>query len=129
MSPRLFEVTAPSIPGGGRGIRIAVVVIGFLLLFAIGNPIKVIPAGHVGVKDFFGNVSKDVLTPGAHFVFPFTRVIRLSVQTQELKETADVPSLEGLIMDLEASLLYRLDPEHAAEIYKTVGTEYPHVVV
>ena len=32
-------------------------------------------------------------------------------------------------MDLEASLLWRLDPAKAANIYKTVGTEYPRVVV
>jgi regulator of protease activity HflC (stomatin/prohibitin superfamily) len=89
----------------------------------------VVPAGHVGVKNFFGNVSSDVLAPGFHLVFPFTHVVNLSIQTQELKETTEVPSQEGLTMDLEASLLWRLDPTKAAEIYKTVGTEYPRVVV
>jgi regulator of protease activity HflC (stomatin/prohibitin superfamily) len=62
-------------------------------------------------------------------VFPFTRVIHFSVQTQELMEKAEVPSQEGLIMDLECSLLYRVDPAKAAEIYKTVGRDYPHIVV
>ncbi|HEV8130179.1 MAG TPA: prohibitin family protein [Acidobacteriota bacterium] len=99
----------------------------FFLLFV--NPIVVIPAGHVGVKDFFGRVSSDNLTPGVHLVFPFTRVVKISVQTTELKEVAEVPSKEGLIMDLEVSLLYRLDPDKADDIYKTVGKEYQTVAV
>ena len=32
-------------------------------------------------------------------------------------------------MDLEASLLYRLDPDKAAEIYRTVGRDYEGTVV
>lgn len=129
MPTRLFGVSNPQIPGGRHGLRILVIAAAVLFLFLIGNPIKVIPAGHVGVKDFFGVVSPDVLTPGAHVVLPFTRVVKFSIQTQELKETADVPSREGLIMDLEASLLYRLDPAKAALMYKTVGSDYPHIVV
>ena len=95
----------------------------------IGNPIKVIPAGHVGVKDFFGNVSPNVVMPGVRFVFPFTRVVKMSVKTQEVKETAEVPSKEGLTMDLEGSLLFRLDPARAADIYKTIGPEYEEIAV
>jgi prohibitin 1 len=129
MAPRLFGVSNPAMPGGGHGVRVLVIAVAVLFLVLIGNPIKVIPAGHVGVKDFFGRVAADVLTPGAHVVFPFTRVVKFSIQTQELKETSDVPSKEGLIMDLEASLLYRLDPARASLMYKTVGHDYTHVVV
>jgi prohibitin 1 len=103
----------------------------FLILIVVfrASPITVIPAGHVGVKDLFGNVAPDALTPGVHVVFPFTKVVKMSVQTQELKETAEVPSKEGLVMDLEASLLYRLDPLRAPAIYKSVGIDYEEVAV
>ena len=70
-----------------------------------------------------------MLPPGVHLVFPFTRVIKMSIQTQEVKETAEVPSKEGLMMDLEGSLLFRLDPAKAADIYKTVGKNYQEIVV
>jgi prohibitin 1 len=127
MSPRLIDVSA--VPGTGRGVRGLLIAIAVVIVVLIGNPIKVIPAGHVGVKDFFGNVSPNVLMPGVRFVFPFTRVVKMSVKTQEVKETAEVPSKEGLTMDLEGSLLYRLDPAKAAEIYKTVGAEYQEIAV
>lgn len=129
MATRLFGVASPEMPGGRHGLRIMVIGIAALILFLIGNPLTVIPAGHVGVKDLFGRVSPGVLSPGVNFVIPFTRVVKFSVQTQELKETADVPSREGLIMDLEASLLWRLDPSKAALMYRTVGSEYASRVV
>src|SRR5215471_14246722 len=99
---RLIDVSAA--PGTGRGLR------GLIIVILIGNPITVIPAGHVGVKDFFGSVSPTALPPGVRVVFPFTRVVKMSVKTQEVKETAEVPSKEGLTMELEGSLLFRLDP-------------------
>jgi regulator of protease activity HflC (stomatin/prohibitin superfamily) len=64
-----------------------------------------------------------------HFVIPFTRVIKMSIKTQEIKETAAVPSKEGLIMDLEGSLLFRLEPQKADDIYRTVGKDYQEIAV
>ncbi len=127
MSPRLIDVSGP--PGGGRSLRSLVIVVAVVLVILLGNPVRVIPAGHVGVKDFFGSVSPNVLKPGVNVVFPFTKVVKMSVKTQEVKETAEVPSKEGLTMDLEGSLLFRLDPTRAADIYKTIGPNYQEIAV
>ena len=127
MSPRLIDVSAA--PGGGRGLRALIIAIVIVVVVLLGNPVRVIPAGHVGVKDFFGNVSSSVLLPGVRVVFPFTRVVSMSIKTQELKETAEVPSKEGLTMDLEGSLLFRLDPAKAADIYRTIGPNYQEIAV
>jgi len=127
MAMRTFEV----VPGGTgtRFVRGAIIALIVFVLLVIGGPLTVIPAGHVGVKDFFGSVSPDILPSGVHLVVPFTRVHKMSIQTQEIKETAEVPSKEGLVMDLEGSLLYRLDPARAADVYKTVGTNYAEILV
>jgi prohibitin 1 len=127
MSPRLIDVSGT--PGGGRSLRGLVIAVAAVLVFLLGNPVRVIPAGHVGVKDFFGKVSPNVLKPGVNVVFPFTKVVKMSVKTQEIKETAEVPSKEGLTMDLEGSLLFRLDPTRAADIYKTIGPNYQEIAV
>jgi prohibitin 1 len=127
MSPRLIDVSGT--PGGGRSLRTLAIVVGIVLVILLGNPVRVIPAGHVGVKDFFGSVSPNVLKPGVNVVFPFTKVVKMSVKTQEIKETAEVPSKEGLTMDLEGSLLFRLDPTRAADIYKTIGPNYQEIAV
>src|ERR1700693_6117134 len=120
--PRLIDISGT--PGGTRSVRGLIIV-----AILIGNPLTVIPAGHVGVKDFFGSVSSSVLTPGVHFVFPFTRVVKMSIKTQEVKETAEVPSKEGLTMDLEGALLFRLAPARAPDIYKTIGPNYQEIAV
>lgn len=124
---KIFEVVPPSQPAR-RIVRLVVIGLVVLILL-IGNPVTVIPAGHVGVKDLFGRVSSSVLSPGVRIVLPFTRVIKMSIKTQEVKETAEVPSKEGLIMDLEGSLLYRLDPQKADDIYRTIGKNYQEIAV
>ncbi len=84
----------------------------------------VIPAGHVGVIDFFGNVSDNTLYPGVNFVNPMANVVKFDARTQEIKETMNVPSKEGLSVELEISLLYSLSFANANKIYKTVGENY-----
>ena len=84
----------------------------------------IIPAGHVGVIDFFGNVSDQTLLPGVNFVNPMANVVKFDARTQELKEIMNVPSKEGLSVELEISLLYSLSFENANKIYKTVGEDY-----
>ena len=89
-----------------------------------------IPAGHVGVVDFFGVVSDRVLPAGVNVVNPLARVIKMSIQTKEHKESMQVLSREGLSIGLEVSALYRLNPDSAAQVYKTiVGGDYENVVL
>jgi regulator of protease activity HflC (stomatin/prohibitin superfamily) len=56
-------------------------------------------------------------------------VIKMSIQTLELKEVMDVPSKEGLTVQLEASVLYHLNPEKASDVYKTVGQNYEGILL
>jgi prohibitin 1 len=128
MPAKTFEIVPPS-GASSRFARAAIIVLIAVVLLVIGGPITVVPAGHVGVKDFFGSVSPNSLPAGVHLILPFTRVHKMSVRTQELKETAEVPSKEGLMMDLEGSLLYRLDPAKALEVYRTVGVDYAEISV
>lgn len=100
-----------------------------LALFAVSRAFTVVPAGHVGVVDFFGRVSPETLKSGINLVNPLARVERMSVKTQEEKEVMDVPSKEGLTVKLEVSALYHLDPEKAAEVYKTVGPDYASILL
>jgi prohibitin 1 len=108
-------------------VRIAVVALAVLLVFYLST--TVVPAGHVGVQDFFGRVSDRLLAPGINLIMPGTRVVKFSVQTREMKETAAVPTSEGLIVSLDVSLLFRLRPEAAGKIYKTVGSRFEGVVI
>ncbi len=89
-----------------------------------------IPAGHVGVVNFFGVVSERTLPNGINFVNPLANVIKFSIQTKEHKETMQVLSREGLSIGLEISVLYRLNPDSAARVYQTIlGGDYETIVL
>jgi regulator of protease activity HflC (stomatin/prohibitin superfamily) len=103
--------------------------VALVILFVLYLSATVVPAGHVGVKDFFGAVSDRALHPGISLVVPGTRVIKFSTQTREIKEAASVPTSEGLIVNLDVSLLFRLQPDAAARMYKTVGRNFEMVVI
>lgn len=104
--------------------RTSTAVAGAITLFAFALAIlecfTIIPAGHVGIVDFFGTVSDKTLSPGINFVNPMATVVKYSAQTKEHKESMQVLSREGLTIGLELSVLYRLDSDSAATIYKKI---------
>jgi regulator of protease activity HflC (stomatin/prohibitin superfamily) len=117
----------PSLSGfRNRFLRIAAVVLLLILLFA---SIVSVPTGNVGVLTLFGKVTGDVLGEGIHIINPLKSVQKLSVQTQSVKESANVPSNEGLILALDTSLLFRLDRAKAAQVFQTVGEDYAAKIV
>jgi regulator of protease activity HflC (stomatin/prohibitin superfamily) len=99
------------------------------LLIAVFQMLTVIPAGHVGIVDFFGHVSDKTLRAGINLRNPLARIVKMSIKTQELTEDMPVPSKEGLTVQLDVTTLFHLDPEKAAEIYKTVGADYVSIIL
>lgn len=106
------------------------IVSGVILIGAIlAASTVMIPAGHVGVKVMFGAVdTSGTIGEGLHVVNPLLDVRSFSIRTQEIYEGAEVPSKEGLSINLEVSLLFRLDISRAAHVYQTVGETYKEVV-
>ena len=105
---------------------VALVVAAFIVLVQCWT---IIPAGHTGVIDFLGNVSDETLKPGVNLVNPMANIEKMSIKTQEMRELMSVPSKEGLSVDLEISLLFRLNSEMANQIYKTVGPNYVDIIL
>jgi regulator of protease activity HflC (stomatin/prohibitin superfamily) len=102
----------------------------FFAILAVFQCFTVIPAGHVGVVDFFGMVSDNTMPAGINFINPLAKVVKYSIQTTEEKETMQVLSREGLTIGLEISVLYRLNPDSAARVYKTVsGGDYLNILL
>jgi len=120
----------PSMPNlSGAGKRILQLGILVVVLIAVMASTTSIPTGNVGVLTLFGRVTGETLPEGIHLINPLKSVQKLSVQTQSLKESANVPSNEGLILALDTSLLFRLDKSKAAYVYQTMGEPYVEKVV
>lgn len=125
-----FGGSLPPMPSfrlaGSRILQLGLAIVIILLLLWSTTSI---PTGNVGVLTLFGRVTGETLPEGIHLINPLKSVQKLSVQTQSVKESANVPSNEGLILALDTSLLFRLDKSKAAFVYQTVGDNYAEKIV
>jgi prohibitin 1 len=101
----------------------------FLLVILLFNSVTTVQTGSVGVLTLFGEVTGPVLGAGIHLVNPLKSSKQMSVQTQELKESASVPSSEGLVINLDTSLIYHLNPERSADVLKNIGVDFETKII
>ena len=117
--------------GGSFGLLrlIGIGIAAFLLILFLFGAVTRVATGHVGVLTLFGKVTGETLAEGIHLINPLKTNNELSIQTQTLKESASVPSSEGLMMSLDTSLIYHLNPDHASDVFQKIGADYENVVV
>jgi regulator of protease activity HflC (stomatin/prohibitin superfamily) len=101
----------------------------FLLIILFFSAVTRVGTGHVGVLTLFGKVTGETLGEGIHLINPLKTNNEMSIQTQTIKESASVPSSEGLMMSLDTSLIYHLNPDRAADVFQHIGADYENVVV
>jgi prohibitin 1 len=108
---------------------VAVAVVALVVMIVLLSSVTRVDSGEVGVLTLFGKVTPEVLPEGIHLVSPFKTNNTMSIRTQEIKESASVPSSEGLVMNLDTSLIYHLNPEKASEVFQKIGPNYMQVLV
>jgi len=108
---------------------VAFAVVAFIAIIFFFASVTRVESGHVGVLTLFGRVTGEVLPEGMHLISPFKTNNEMSIRTQEIKESASVPSSEGLVMNLDTSLIYHLDPGKAADVYQKIGPAYENVLI
>ena len=114
----------------GNALRvIALAIAGLVIIVLLFNSVTRVATGHVGVLTMFGRVTGETLSEGIHLVNPLKSSYEMSVQTQTIKESASVPSSEGLMMSLDTSLIFHLNPDRAAEVFQKIGSDYQNKVV
>jgi hypothetical protein len=84
MEPELVRM--PRVPRPTSIVVFVLVFVG-IVLFIGGGPIRTVPAGNVGVKDFFSQVSASTLSPGVNVVVP-SNSWRRAVASSRLAEPA-----------------------------------------
>jgi regulator of protease activity HflC (stomatin/prohibitin superfamily) len=130
----IFDPTRPRVidTGGNTGTLLRLIGLGvaaFVIVILLFASVTRVGTGHVGVLTLFGKVTNETLGEGIHLINPLKTNNELSIQTQTLKESASVPSSEGLMMALDTSLIYHLSPDRAADVFQRIGADYETVVV
>src|SRR5262244_3251306 len=109
-----------------------------LLAIAIGIPalvflfsiFRVIPAGHVGVKVLFGQVDPVPLREGLNLVWnPLYDIVIMDTRVQKHTTRYDAASKDLQAVHVDMVLNYRLMPDRAPDVYKSIGLNYSNVIV
>ncbi len=109
--------------------RLQVIAFGLRVALLAGGCV-VIEDGEVGVSKSFGTISDEPVGPGIALQFPVVRTVTpWNIKLQEIKEKANVPSSEGLIVGLDTSLLFKIEGISAPEIRQTIGRDYRDKIV
>jgi regulator of protease activity HflC (stomatin/prohibitin superfamily) len=122
--PRIINANPRS-----AGVPILVGVGVVFLIILLWASVAYVPPGSVGVLTSFGRVTGDVLPEGTHFVSPFKINHVLTVRSQSREEHTSTPSSEGLNLEMDTSLIYRLNKERAADVFQKIGTNYDSIIV
>lgn len=145
----MAEATSPpsSIPARSRsGLRRAwryvhrhslYVYVGVLSLILVmmllaPNIFIIVPAGHVGVlwRPFLGGTVTDrYYSEGLQIIFPWDRMVIYDTRLQKNTRMYDTISSNGLAMQVEIAVRYRLDRDSAGLMHKLVGVNYPEILV
>lgn len=89
----------------------------------------VIKPGQVGVKQTLGKFSDNVKTNGIIFYNPLvSKVVKESTQTSNIKLFLSLPSKEGLSVQSEISILYRLESNKLKSVLTNLGQNYENVI-
>ncbi len=126
---------------GTKKIASTALIIIAIVIFLF-NAIRIVDAGYTGVYSLFGKVKEQEVASGLHIINPFAKIIPMSIRTQEYTMTniknegnrADnnaITSLtkEGLNVDLDMTVLFRIEESQASEIYRTVGLDYEEKIL
>ncbi len=92
------------------------------------NAVVVIGVGEVGVKHFLGQVDRTPLEQGVHVINPLATVEKMSVREQSFPggqgvEQIEAQTSEQMNVAMEVSLLFRIDPAKAPDLFDRIGSE------
>ena len=89
----------------------------------------VIRPGEVGIIQRLGKFSEKVVKEGTVIYNPvISKVVKESTQTQNIKLILSLPSKEGLSVESEISILYRLEEDKVDSVLENLGKNYESIV-
>ena len=106
--------------------KLTLVLILVLLVLVFGRQFfHQVPAGHVGIATFFGEVEDRTYAEGPHFpVNPLLTWYDMDVREKSTKLTGvEVPTSDQLLTKVDLSIQYRLDGSKAPMMYRETGDE------
>ncbi len=123
---RFVASAAGAKSGSIRLVSYATMLMGIVV--ALLSTVILVNVGEVGVKHFLGSVDPMPLAQGIHVINPLASIEKMSVREQAFPEDGTVERIEAqtseqLNVNLEISMLYRIDGANAPNLYESIGSE------
>lgn len=100
------------------------------LLVILLSSCATIRPGEIGMKQSLGKLKPKVYNDGIVGFNPFvTQIIKLPTRTINLEVKLNLPSKDGLNVNSEISILYRINGPMAAKVITDVGLNYEDVLI
>lgn len=117
-----------------NGPQIAKIIVGgvvaLFLLITGCEGMQTVKTGYRGIKVTFGHVDPQPMTEGLYFINPFTtHVAQLNIQTLKWDTFTEAYTKDVQKSTIHFAINYSLDPTFAAEMYRTVGADWPNVLL
>ena len=111
-------------------IVIATLAIAAISYKLITRTFVLIPVGEVGILNVSnnGSSSNQPLLPGIHLVNPLDKVVTISTRVQNLNQTIELMSKEGINFKLDVNIQYHVDPQKSCEVYQQIGSDNQDII-
>merc|ERR1711907_273381 len=116
-------------PSGGSKFGKLGCCIGGLFVLWLFCSIRIVPPAHSGLVVTFGSVRDITLASGMHLVHPLASVVSINLKTQLVYSENNVPTQEGLNVELDVALLYHVKPESVHSLYLSLGEDYEKTLI
>jgi len=113
-------------------ISLAVLALVLVMVFALPFTMRFVGPGEIGVlwQRFEGGTVVDHTYPeGFHIIMPWDKFFVYSLRLQEHEQHFNTISSDGLNMEVNIAVRYRIDPRRVALLHKHVGPNYLAVLV
>jgi regulator of protease activity HflC (stomatin/prohibitin superfamily) len=117
-----------------HSLVVYIVTLSLLLVLIVLAPriFIVIPAGHIGVlwRPFLGGTVTDRhYKEGLRIIPPWDEMVIYDARLQKTARMYDTISSNGLSMQVEIAVRFRLDRDSAGLMHKLIGVNYPEILV
>lgn len=137
-----FVINTPASPINKLSTPIRYGGVALLIVAALLQAVVQINPGQIGVKTLFGDVQDGTLTSGLHLINPLVEVKEFDIKTQNYTMSGIMDegqkggddairalSADGLEVTIDLTVLYKIIPTMAPNIYRELGLGYRDLIV
>lgn len=105
-------------------------VAGLFLIITLFLSFTTVKSGEIGLKIRFGKITNSSITEGINFKIPYIdKIAKVNIKVQKSEMGVEGSTKDLQIVNTNIAVNYRINPEKASYLYKTVGNSYEETIL